>query len=352
MLTAIGVAAIAASICLPTAALAQAGTPTLRILVTAGQESEDPYLDLLTAVRARLGVLSMPAELQPVSQAPDPQIAWQTARETNALSVAWLSPDHTQLFFLTPILGSDLRVRDLPDVSEGWVSRCEVVAAVLHAELEQVVGPAGERLRDIEVEVPEERPAPAGKVVMPVSLVFSGGYVPTQIQLGQPILHGGQLAIGVRPGRLFEFQLGLDLGQPAPLDAESATLGERARIERWGFRLGAALRWRAAPPVEFSGWLGALLDLWTIKDLGIEQSDPRDLQTKLDGAASALVQAQFWPAPQRAPILSFFVRGGADVHFQDRSYEFERPHAETLLVRDRITPRLVCGLRLSVDLRR
>lgn len=333
------------SLCLPVPALAQADAPSLRILVTTEQQVDPLYADLLLAVQARLVVLSIPATLEPVDQAADQQIAWQIARETWALSVAWLSADQTQLYFLTPVLGPQLRVRALPDASEDWVSRCEVVAAMLHAELEQVVGPAGERLPELETEAPTDQPEPDDAAPAMAALFLSGGCVPTSVNQDLPVLWGGQVAVGLRLGQRFEAQFGAEYGQPIPLD-----LTEQSRVARWGLRLGAALRIRLAAPVEVAPSLGVLLDLWTIRgDLGFVPPDSAVLQTQEDFAVSALLQLQLWPAPARAPRLSFFVRGGADFHTQGRSYWENR---ENLLVtRDGITPRLVAGIRITLDLR-
>jgi hypothetical protein len=278
---------------------------------------------------------------------------------SQALSVTWV--DGEQLSILTPALHDRVTTRRVPDAGEGWAARCDAMAAVVLSELTTVFdegldaavaeGQSGdggsiEPPEDFRLRTPGPETGPGSgrappDVVPPPSrlglaLVLSAGYIPVRLSAAAPWVHGGSFGAGLAAGRHLEVDLGLDLTGGVPLGIP----GNDGVLVRWPFRLGAM----AVLPlgiVVLSGGVGAVIEVWQVRQLGYTPADDTATATRRDVGLTPLFRLRVFVLPYLAPYLE----AGADLFFSSNRFV---SHGSTVLERAAVVGRLAFGVSLLI----
>ena len=340
---------------------------TVYLLAPGDPEVAADYRELWRAVQAHLSALPVAVRLMTVDEPLDDTLALDLARDTNALLVAWLSPDRTRIHHLVPASGEQGQSRDLGAAGELWLDRCQVVAAMLHAELgdlevlqQAILDPAdadaaqgeGESTADAEdgANPPgaeaETTPSPSaeGTGSAPATVEDGGSPAPTRIHLlvsagytlfrpspSAGFLHGVGLGLGLRVGRHVGVHAGADLGQATPM----TLAGGDARIARWPIRLSATGEVSLAR-LDLTGRAGVLLDVTRVEDLDFSPADAAALDTRLDLGLALGFEARVRILPWLAPFAAI----GLDVYPGSRTYELS---SQAVAKRGVAVPRLALG---------
>ncbi len=332
----------------PMAGATEIRRPVL-LVVPEAEPTRELFDELLPAVRARLS--SLPVEVLEVgtAQPVEPQGALELARGAGALTVAWLAADGSRFSVLSPLLGVQPRQRTLEEMGESRISRCEAMAAMLHAELEVVLVQAIEMEAVAPEAVVPEAVVPDPVVPDPVVpeavvppkpprlVIGSVGYTPVPLSADGPVLHGIDVNLGARFGRFIGVEMNADFTSPIRLELND---GE-ARVSRVPVRLLASVVF-PADRFEPGIGLGGGLEFVQVRGLGYTPGDPEALSAMVSGGATAFFRARFRVSPWLAP----FVTVGADYWVLKRSYQIGD---ETLASRDRLLLHLVVGVSVLLD---
>jgi len=325
---------------------------TVLLLAPEEQVSTPRYLDLLQAVQARLAASAVQVRMQPMAELIGEQSARSAALQAGAVTVAWLAEDAGHFLLLTPGVDHQPRARSLTGEGEGWVTRCEVMAVILHSELQQAVGtgaPAMARVTggaekpaalesapsDARMEGPE---APPGEAPAPVALLISAGYAPALVQPWQAVMHGVQACAAVRFGSRWQLRLAADLAQRVQLAPSPS-----GRLLRLPLQLALAAsfpRGRLEPSAE----LGTALELWKVSDLGYEPADPSVQDWQADAGITLTARARYWLRPWLAP----YIEAGLGFFFRQRRVTLL---GDALLERRALLPSLGAGLAFQLPAR-
>ncbi len=346
--------------------VARAGTAhTVYLLAPGDPEGADDYRELWRAVQAHLTALPVSVRLMTVDEAVDDALALDLARDTNALLVAWLSADRDKVHHLVPAQGDRGQSRDLGGAGEGWLDRCQVVAAMIHAELGDLEVLQQATLEPENTESPGEasessdQPETGPPVVDPAEtapavtgndelarppgdggssprrtrahLLISAGYTLFRPSSAAAALHGVGFGLGLRVGRHVGIHAGADLGQATPLAID----GGDGRIVRWPVRLSVTGE-VALGRLDLTGRAGILLDVSRVTDLSFSPGDTTALDNRLDLGLALGVEARFRILPWLAP----FVAAGLDLYDGNRTYELS---SQPVASRGAAVPRLVLG---------
>lgn len=285
--------------------------------------------ELLLAVQAHLSSLDVVIELALLEETEGGDVAMGGATERSALCVAWLSPDLASLTLMTPTLGNQVRVRQLPSDDEGWLSRCDVIATVLHSELGALITPVSTEAPPAE---PEE---PRARVVSAVLL--SVLWDPYVMSSDGPFLQGVAVGIGIELARRVTFRASMGLVEPVALELGDAKLG------RWPGRISVAVL-LPRERLELELEIGVLLDVWKVLALGYEPADASAGQAHLDAAVAPAGRVRYRVAPWLAP----FVEVGADIYPQRRTFAMGD---EPLVGRDPALLRVGVGVTFLLETR-
>ena len=302
------------------------------ILAPADEARGAAYIDLQLAVWAHLSARPVTVIIRGLEEPLDGEVARRVVDETGALSVAWLSDEGRTFRFLTPGLDPRPRTRVIPGDEEPWISRCEVMATVLHADVEQRLV----ELDDAPTPTPVEE-EPSGPQVWFVAGV---GYAPALMSApGGPFLQGLGIGAGAQIGRHFGFRAGVDLVQSRALGVPDSN----AWLARMPIRLEAT---GVVPAGRFDLGLnlGGVVEITEVRDLDYEPADERakvpQVAAGLSGALHARVRVLPWFAP--------FLLVGADFYFANLEWMLS---PDVLLRRDPIVLRLTVGVSFLVGSR-
>ncbi len=271
--------------------------------VPAGILDEASQAQLLLAVQAHLTSLGVVVEIASFDLTGGSDVALGGATEQAALCVAWLSTDLDELTLMTPTLGQQVRVRPLPASDEGWLSRCDVIATLLHSELGSLISPAAvDAAAD---EPPEADPRPR----ISAAVLLSARWAPFVMSSDGPFLQGVAVGAGVEIARRVTFHVSMGLVQPADLELDGSKLG------RWPGRVAVALL-IPSERLELELEIGALLDVWKVLSLGYVPADEGAAAAHLDVAIAPAGRIRYRVTPWLAPFLEV----GADVYPQRRTF--------------------------------
>lgn len=290
---------------------------------------------LLLAVQAHVSSLGVIVEMASVEGSMDGATSLAQATETSALCVAWLSPELDRLTLMTPTLGEQVRVRDLPAEGDGWLARCDVVATLLHSELATLIGPVTIPTEFGGTATTTEAPAPRKRT--PVAMLLSVRWAPFILSSEGPFLQGVAVGAGVEIARRVTVSAGMGVVQPVDLDVDEARLG------RWPGRVAVSVL-LPQNSLELELELGVLLDVWRVLDLGYEPAEEGAGDTHLDAAVAAAGRVRYRVTPWLVP----FIEVGADIYAQRRTFAL---YDATLLARDPALLRVGVGVTFLVDAR-
>lgn len=299
--------------------------------VPAGVLDEASQAQLLLAVQAHLSSLGVVIELASFDLTGGSHVALGRATERAALCVAWLSTDLDELTVMTPALGQQVRVRPLPASDEGWLSRCDVIATLLHSELGSLISPVAV---DPELTEPSETdPRPR----IPMAALLSVRWAPFVMSSDGPFLQGVAVGAGVELANRVTFHVSMGLVQPADLDLGGAKLG------RWPGRVAVALL-IPREKLELELEIGALLDVWKVLSLGYDPDDEEATAAHLDVAIAPAGRIRYRVTPWLAPFVEF----GADVYMQRRVFAMGE---SVLVARDPALLRVGVGVTFLLEAR-
>lgn len=299
--------------------------------VPSGILDEASQAQLLLAVQAHLSSLDVVAELAPFDVTAGGDVALGGATEQAALCVAWLSPELDELTVLTPTLGQQVRVRRLPPGDEGWLSRCDVIATLLHSELGALISHVA---ADPE---PDEPLEPAARPRVAATVLLFARWAPFVMSSDGPFLQGVAVGAGVELARRVTFRASMGIVQPADLDLGGAKLG------RWPGRVSVALL-IPRENLELELELGALLDVWKVLALGYDPADEEVAGAHLDVAIAPAGRVRYRVTPWLAP----FVEVGADIYLQRRTFAMGE---SVLVARDPALLRVGVGVTFLLEAR-
>lgn len=308
---------------------ASAQTHLVLILAPADEARSATYIDLQLAVWAHLSARPVTVVIHGIEEPIDGEVARRVVDETGALSAAWLSDEGRTFCFLTPGLDPRPRVRAVPGDEEPWISRCEVMATVLHADVEQ-------RLVELD-EAPTPTPVEEKPSGPAIRFVAGVGYAPALMSApGGPFLQGFSIGAGAQIGRHVGFRAGVDLVQSWSLGIPDS--------DAWLARMPIRLEATFVVPVgrfDLGGNLGSVVEITEVRDLDYEPADERakvpQVAAGLSGALHARVRILPWLAP--------FLLVGADLYFADLEWMLS---PDVLLRRDPIVLRLTVGVSFLV----
>lgn len=307
------------------------------ILAPAEEVRAETYIDLQLAVWAHLSARPVTVVIRGEDGPIDTELARRVVDDTGALSVAWLEDERRTFRYLTPGLAAEPRTRAIPGDEEPWVSRCEVMATVLHADVEQ-------RLVELDAAPPPraEPPPPAEEEPRPpVLFVAAAGYAPVLMAAPRgPFLQGVSLQAGAQRGRRLPFQPGFRAGLDWTESRALGAPGSEAYLARVAFRVEATGVFPVGI-VDLGGHLGAVLELTEVRGLEYPVEDTRAEGPRFWPGASAAFLVRVRVTPWLAPYLLL----GADVFFKATEWRLEDP-ALLLLRRDPVVPRGTVGLTL------
>ncbi len=335
----LGTMLVGACLALSLPANADPAMGAVLILAPEHDASSQRYRDLESAIRARLAAFHLDVRLYPLREdlLPDEDLARSLAQSQKALTVAWLAQDAGEFHFLSPELDQEPRVRTLDSATRGWLSLCEVMAAMLHAELKQVlVSTAYSRENPTPTPVPEAAPEPAGDRHGTGDLHISAGLATGLLDQPRILLHAVHLGLGFRIGKVSNGGVSADLGQSVPLGIPGSTTSLWHIPLR--FSLGTALETQG---ILLSVKLGPTVELWKLHGLDYVLAQPITQELQADPGLHGLVCLQ----GQVRPRLAAFVLLGADLFFSERVATL---YGETLMRRAVLQPFLCLGVSIPI----
>ncbi len=303
--------------------------------VPTGVLDQASQAQLLLAVQAHVSSLGVIVEIASVEGSLDGAVAMAQATEKSALCVAWLSPELDHLTLMTPTLGEQVRVRELPKEGDGWLAKCDVVATLLHSELATLIGPVSVPTESGVTAPPVAEPPPRKRV--PVAMLLSVRWAPFILSSEGPFLQGVAVGAGVEIARRVTVTAGMGVVQPVDLEVGEARLG------RWPGRVAVSLL-LPRDNLELELELGVLLDVWRVLELGYAPAEEGAGDTHLDAAVAAAGRVRYRVTPWLAP----FIEVGADIYAQRRTFAL---YDTTLLARDPALLRLGVGVTFLMEAR-
>lgn len=309
------------------------------VLVAWEPAPTQPMDELVAAVQVSLAELRLPV-VGVEQPGLDVAAARQLARELHAHTVVWLSPDHSEVLLLSPALDADPVRRPLTEVQGSWGATCAAVATITEHEVLAAIE-AVNRVPEPAPPPPEAVPEPelnptgAASILAPPAAPASGslrlGYTPVPLSEGGQVLHGVELAGGVRFGRFVGVEFGASI-------TTAAVLEESAAASRLPLRLVAV----GTLPLR-------VVDLSLGLGVGVELVQPVVSGTLVDSSvgelqASPLFVGSVRVAARVTPWFAPFALIGLDATAD--ALEFTR-HDELVARRDAVVLHASFGIQLT-----